>query len=290
MRYRMHKSIKSMEIPPQELRKIQMIILEIMIEFDRICRKHGIKYSIDGGTFLGAIRHKGFIPWDPDADIVIMREDYNRFFELCKTELDKSRFFLQDYTTDEAYRWGYARLLRKDTKYIRAGHEHMTAQNGIFMDIFTMDQVPDNVILRKVHRFACFCIRKVLWSEVGRVVHPNVLLRMWFRLLSRIPRDTVFRFRDFVARNNNENDETVLVRHMCSPHPKKYPYGFPKSLFRHLVDYEFEGYKFLGFEEYDWYLKSIYGDYMTPPPISERRSHIPCSSYKLTKPVFAKED
>jgi len=282
----MHKAVKSIEIPYDDLRKMQMIMLEMLIEFDRICRKHGIKYSLDGGTFLGAVRHKGFIPWDPDADIVIMRDEYNRFFELCRTELDKERFFLQDYRTDPNYRWGYARIIRKDTEYVRAGHEHMGSMNGVFIDIFTMDSVPDLFIARRFHRFLCFCIRKILWSKVGAKVHPSFLKRKWYGLLSLIPKGTIFRVRDMIAAYCNKNSESELIRHMCSPHPKGHAYGFPRKLFDDLAEYEFEGYSFLAFRDYDWYLRSIYGDYMTPPPPEERSSHIPCSHYKLTDPKF----
>lgn len=282
----MHKKVERIELSSEELRKMQMIMLEMLIEFDRICRKYNIKYSIDGGTFLGAVRHKGFIPWDPDADIVIMRDDYDRFFEVCKNELDKERFFLQDYRTDRYYRWGYARLIRKGTEYVRAGHEHMNSKNGVFIDIFTMDSVPDSYILRILHRLSCFCIRRTLWSEVGKKVHPNAIKRSWYGILSRIPKDLVFKVRDNIAAQCNENKNTNLVRHMCSPHPQKHPYGFPRRLFNSLSEYEFEGYKFWGFTEYDWYLKSIYGDYMTIPPKEERTSHIPCSSFKLIDPKF----
>lgn len=280
----MKSSVKSIEPTSEEIRRMQMLMLEMLIEFDRICRKYNIPYSLDGGTFLGAIRHKGFIPWDPDADIVIMREDYNRFFEVCRQELDHERFYIQDYKTDKYYRWGYARLLRNGTSYVRAGHEHMNSRNGIFIDIFTMDSVPDNYLLRRLHRYLCFCIRRVLWSEVGRKVHPNYLKRKWYHLLSKIPKTAVFKYRNKLAEQCNRNKESELIRHMCSPHPKGNTYGFPRKLFNNLVEYEFEGHKFLAFADYNWYLESIYGDYMTPPPLDERISHIPCSSFKLTEP------
>lgn len=281
MRYKMHKTVKSMELPFAELRKMQMIILDNLIEFDRICRKYQIPYAIDGGTMLGAVRHKGFIPWDPDADIVIMRRDYERFKQACDKDLDKERFFLQDYKTDPGYRWGYARLLRNGTSYVRAGYESLRSRNGVFLDIFTMDSVPDNRMLRVVHRAACYCIQKTLWSKVGRITHPNILVRGGLNILSIIPKSAVFHFRDWLASVCNKSQYSELICHMCSPHPKRLPYGFPRKLFDDLIEYEFEGHMFLGFSDYDFYLNSIYGDYMTPPPESERTSHIPCSSYSL---------
>lgn len=284
MRYAMRNEVQSIELPPSELRNMQMNMLEILIEIDRICRKHDIKYSLDGGTFLGAVRHKGFIPWDPDADIVILRKDYWRFKKVCEQELNHKCFFLQDYKTDEHYRWGYARMLRKGTEYHRAGHEHIKAKNGVFVDIFTMDSVPDSSLGRVIHKFLCYCLRKMLWSEVGKVVHPNILLRAYYRLISKISKDKIFKARDKLAEICNKNEQSILVRHMCSPHPKKHSYGFPRELFGSLSEYEFEGYKFWAFTDYDWYLKSIYGDYMTPPPEHERTSHIPCSSFKFIEP------
>lgn len=280
MYYEMKKDIKIIKLDDEEKRKMQMIILEILIEFDRICRKHNIPYAIDGGTMLGAVRHKGFIPWDLDADIVIMRKDYERFKDICATELD-CKFFLQDYNTDEFYRWGYARLLRNETEYVRAGHEHMKSKNGVFVDIFTMDSVPDNNLLKVFHRAQCFCIRKILWSEVGRVVHKNFFARKWFWLLSRIPKKTMFTYRNRIATKCNRNENSILIRHMCSPHPKALPYGFPRSYFDELIEYEFEGHYFYGFKDYDSYLRSIYGDYMILPPEDKRDNQIPCSKIKL---------
>ena len=209
-----------------------------------------------------------------------MREDYIRFKKACENELNRDLYFLQDHNTDPYYRWAYSRLILVGTTYVRAGYEHIPAKNGVFLDIFIMDSVPDNRLLRKLHRASCYCIQKILWSEAGKVVHPSRLKRIWFGMLSKIPRNAVFCFIDWIIRIQG-NKTTELVCHMGSPHPKRLPYGFPRSLFDNLREYEFEGHKFWGFEKYDWYLKTIYDDYMKLPPESERVSHIPCSELKL---------
>ena len=94
------------QLSAEELRELQMIEVEMLVEIDRICKKCGIKYCMSAGTQLGAIRHKGFIPWDDDADIAFLRPEYEKFRKACETELDHERFYFQDYRNTPGYRWG----------------------------------------------------------------------------------------------------------------------------------------------------------------------------------------
>jgi len=261
------------------LRQLQMTELEMLIEVDRICRKYNIKYSLDGGTLLGAVRHNGFIPWDDDADVVMLREEYDKFYKACQQELDTGRFFLQEYRTDDKYRWGYSKMRRNGTVFLREGQEHIKCNQSVFIDIFVYDSVPDNYLIRRMHLFLCYCIRKALYSEVGRRNAPGMFLRIWYGLLSRIPRNFWFCLIEKTARMTNRKNHE-LVRHMTYPYRKECRYGLPGECFDGYTEKDFEGYNFQIFEKYDLYLTRLYGDYMTLPPENKRKTH-PVSEIKL---------
>lgn len=267
------------ELDQETLRKLQMTELDMLKEVDRICRKYNIKYSLDGGTLLGAIRHDGFIPWDDDADVVMLREEYVKFSKACEKELDFEKFFLQDFRTDVNYRWGYSKMRRNGTIFLRKGQEHGNWNQSVFIDIFVYDQVPDNFILRKLHLFICFCIRKGLYSEVGKKTAATEFLRKWYLFINQIPRDVWINLLEFIAEITNRN-RTELVRHMTYPYRKECRYGLPRVCFDEYIEKDFEGYQFKIFKNYDLYLKRLYGDYMVLPPIEKRKTH-PVSKLKL---------
>ena len=204
----------------EQLRQLQMIELEMLLEVDRICKKCGIKYNIIGGTLLGSVRHKGFIPWDDDADVAMLREEYEKFKKACKKELDTTRFYFQDFKNTKGYRWSYGKLRRKNTLFLREFQEHMPYEQGVFIDIFPVDAVPDNYILRAVHNFHCFCIRKILWAEVGKIADKKKWKRGWFNLISRIPEKRVLRHYDKMTKRMNRK-KTRKVRIVLMPLPNK---------------------------------------------------------------------
>lgn len=275
---------EKIELSDQELRKLQLNLLEMLIEIDRICRKYSIKYSLDGGTLLGAVRHGGFIPWDDDIDVIMRREEYRKFYRACRKELDKSRFFLQEYRTDPHYRWGYEKLRRLDTEFVRLGQEHLRSRGGIFVDIFVVDNVPDSLLIRRLHLFACYVIRKLLYAELGMRNADSLFLRGWYGLLYRVvPRDAVFRWRNRIACRCNRK-RTELVRHMTYPYVRS-RYGMPGDCFDEMMDMQFEGFTFRAFRKYDKYLTALYGDYRKLPPKEQRRAHLEVSKIKLLDPA-----
>ena len=269
------------KLSSEELRKLQRIELEMLIEVDRICRKHNIQYSLDGGTLLGAVRHKGFIPWDDDIDVIMLRKEYAKFRRVCKKELDTARFFLQDYKSDPYYRWGWAKIRRENTEHVRLGQEFLKQKTGIFIDIFVADNVPDSFLMRRLHHFLCFFIRKVLYAPLGVRQAGKRRERAVYRILSRIPRDSAFALRDRLAWACNRRD-TELISHYTLEYPKSCRYGLPRRCFEEFIELEFEGHMFQAFKDYEVYLRRHYGDYRKLPTVEERVPHSKISKIDMS--------
>lgn len=274
------------QIVGEEFRKMQLLQLDMLKELDRVCRENDIKYTIFGGTLLGAVRHNGYIPWDDDADVAMLREDYEKFKKVC-SQLNSEVCYFQDNTTDSYYRWGYGKLRRTGTKFIRAGQEHLKCKTGVFIDIFPMDDIPTSVIGMMMNDFKCFCLRKILWSDVGKYDHSTPLLeRIIYSIISYISPKWVFqrlkRMSDKSETANKNRVRTYLYKatgKLYKKNPVTKRYGMPKEWFTDLVEYDFEGTKLYGTSDYDSALKYIYGDYMTLPPLDKREPHAPVSDY-----------
>ncbi len=266
------------ELSKDQLRQLQLIELEMLIEVDRICKKCNIQYNIIAGTLLGAIRNGGFIPWDDDADIAMLRIEYEKFRKVCKEELDTSRFEFQDHRNTKGYRWGYGKIRRKDTLFLREHQEHMPYFQGVFIDIFPLDGVPDNYCLRAIKNFECFCIRKILWAKVGKIAEKNYIKRKVYEVLDRIPEEKVFHYYHLMVRNANKK-ESRMVRILMFPTPNT-EWGYYRSWYENSADIVFEEVTFQGIQDYKAYLTFKFGDYMKLPPVEERKVH-PVSKLKL---------
>ena len=268
------------------LRQLQMIELEMLLEVDRICSKNSINYNIIGGTLLGAVRHGGFIPWDDDADIAMLRKDYERFREVCKTELNSERFYFQDATETKGYRWSYGKIRRKGTLFLREHQEHMPYEQGVFIDVFPVDGVPDNYILRALNDLHCFCIRKLLWSEVGKYADSSIFKRWCFGLMSKIPEQHILSHYEKLIKKRNRK-VTKKVRIALMPLPNK-GFGYLREWYEESAEYQFEGYTLKGIKNYHDFLVYEFGNYMELPPVEKRKVH-PVSDIKLIENEIYRE-
>ena len=265
---------------------MQLLQTDMIVELDRVCRKHDIKYVLTCGSLLGAVRHKGYIPWDDDADIGMLREEYEKFRKVAD-ELDPKICFFQDHENDPEYLWEYGKLRRVGTSFIRAGQEHIKGQTGVFIDIFPMDDIPKSTVGQMAQDFRCFFLRKILWARVGKRSAKG-LERQIYRVLSHIPVDWVYRRVGRMTKKSNNTDERrVRVLLFTSfgklnyKHPLRERYGMPKKWFLERAEYDFEGHRIYGSKDYDGFLTYMYRDYMTLPPEEKRQPHAPVSSYNF---------
>lgn len=269
-------------MPAEDLRKLQLIELDILLELDRICRKHKIRYWLSAGTLLGAVRHGGFIPWDDDMDIRMMRADYERFCKVCEEELDTERFFLQNYKTDPGYRWFYAKMRRKGTQYLRAGQEAIKCMSGVSIDIFVIDNVPDHYRSRKIFTLIRRGCIKTLWSVVGVTEDECRWKRILYRFLRHVNKMVPLTIMEYLAKWSNSKKTTgtcCIGYYQKNPYYSKRPSGLPSqtqaSWFDESFEIEFEGFMFYAFSGYKDYLRLTYGDYMKLPPEEKRFTHPP---------------
>ena len=252
----------------------------MLLEIDRICKKCGIKYCLIGGTALGAVRHGGFIPWDDDIDVGFMRPEYEKFIEACKTELDSERFYFQDYRHTKGYRWGYGKLRRKNTLFMRLNQDCMPYEQGIFVDLFVIDNCPDVRFLQPLHNFVCFLFRKASYSKIGRL-EAKGFGKLAYEFLYLIPEKTLYRALDNFIKINNKK-ESKRVRTLLFPLSKTKSglYGYQRTWYEELTEIEFEGHKLPIMKDYHDYLTFKYGDYMKLPDEKDRQTH-PVSQLKL---------
>ncbi len=267
------------KLSKEELRSVQLIEVEMIEEIDRICKKCQIQYCISAGTQLGAIRHQGFIPWDDDADIAFLRPEYEKFRKACETELDQDRFYFQDYRNTVGYRWGYGKLRRKGTEFVRLYQEDMPYEQGIFVDIMPYDNVPDNYAARKIHTFRCFIYRKSFWAPLGKM-QAKGFEKIAYQLLDKISDEKLYAsYQRFIQKNNRK--ETKRIRIYTLPVPG-HEGGYLRSCFTNLIPTKFESLIVMGMKDYKTYLTYKYGNYMKLPPKSKRKVH-PVSKLGLLK-------
>ncbi|MCI8288102.1 MAG: LicD family protein [Lachnospiraceae bacterium] len=265
-------------ISKEELKQIQIVQQELIQEVVRICKKCRIHFNMVGGTMLGAIRHQGYIPWDDDADIGFLREEYEKFREACRTELNHEKYYMQDLRDTKGYRWGYGKLRRKGTEFIRLNQEFMPYEQGISIDLMPFDNVPDGWISQRLHFFRCFLYRKILWSKVGSQSEEKVWKRMIYKAMQCMPAEIAINsYQHFI--NLNRKRKTHLVRILTFPTPRGV-YGYKREWYTHLSEYRFENMMLPGAQDYDGYLKVKYGSYRELPPVEKRKTH-PISKLKL---------
>jgi len=265
------------------LPEIHELLLGMILMVDRICRKHGIRYFLGGGTLLGAVRNGGFIPWDNDADLMLLRPDYDRLLKILPAELPPG-VFMESCETDRNSHQPFLKLRLDGTVYATEfTAKHPELHNGFFIDILAQDVTGASKLMRKMHIFETMLVRSMVFHKWdGSPVHrrrgekgnrggnrrhlrpdelvctglknilPQRLLDRWMlRLLVRYRGKHTGWLYDGMGRNIGRG-------------------AFPEKWLKETVYLPFEGYQLPVPKEYKRYLRYLYGDYRKLPPAEKR--------------------
>ncbi len=251
-----------------ELKELQEIIYGIFVEFDRVCRKYDIKYSMEGGTLLGAVKYGDFVPWDDDIDVIMLRSEYNRFLEIAPRELGKD-YFLQSYHNVPDFPLNYAKLCYTRSQIYDYAYSPIKGMNhGVFMDIFPIDNVVPEKMANQLHIIGLLTGArktklKILYGQI------SAWKKLCYRVVSVLPMKVLCKLMDCVCTKYNDAD-TGFCYEVCNANKKFKP--LPSSIYRNLTTLRFKDQAFLAVSEYDQFLQSRFGkNYMNElPPVEER--------------------
>ena len=253
------------------LTKLHSDILVIMDEIDRICRDNNLHYYLTGGTLLGAIRHKGFIPWDDDLDIVMPRDDYEKFIEIFDNE-SQVDFYLEWHTTNKLYWLRFAKVCLKNTVFDE-GFTKMVPPFGIFVDIFPLDYCDG--YSPKISRMKSL-ILKVNAIAGSKVTKDDFKIIHWPRRILRhfISTTAINGICEKIAKSIRTASSSFYVNFGSQYSAKKQT--MPISWYGEGIYLPFEDRRYCCPSEYKQILESIFGkNYMEIPPINKRRTHYP---------------
>lgn len=253
---------KARRVTDEEVKQIQ---LEMLDEIDAFCRQHNIRYSLAFGTLLGAVRHKGYIPWDDDVDIIMPLPDMLRF----KKEFKSDKLKYCDLDTEPGYEYHFSRIAYTPT-YSQKGL--VVKSYGVSIDLYPVVGMPNSMET----------IKSFFDKERPILDRRKKMIKLRSRIIRRFPIKTIPGFRSSVEKFKND----ILYT---------YPYGnslyklhagrmhldnvFDFDVFDKLIDFDFEGHKYLGPSEYHRYLSHCYGDYMQLPPEDQRHQYHGFVSY-----------
>lgn len=255
-----------------EYNKIQKKLLDIILLVDKICKKNKITYFLEGGSALGAVRHNGFIPWDDDADIGMLRGDYNKFKKIIKNELPEG-YFYQTINNKSDYYYPYDQIGIINSAYATEKNFHLNIYHGIHIDIFPYDYFSDKkrddynkwIKLRKLQdklyhkKYKCeFKSSNIIKQYIVNRKYYNMKLCSYYSIYNKLNK--------LMVRNNVGEDDEIGYWFAANGKFRSYKYNdiFP------IVNHDFEGHSLPIPKNSDNYLKKIYGDYMSYPPVSVR--------------------
>lgn len=263
-----------------EVRKVQTKILDIMKYIDKLCRTYHIKYYIMGGTALGAIRHKGFIPWDDDLDIFMTPNQYKRFKKVFQY-LNSEKYVIQEWKTDLNY-LEYAKVRMNGTTFIEEAFEQCAdLHQGIYVDIMILHKVPESHFIQKLVYFEskfvtlyALSVRNWKAKTLGQKIMVKSLKFLPCKFILRLCYRRIYQY-DYLKNN---------FKYCYWITPAKFKNGlFEKEFFQGTIDVPFEDTALMASPNIKRYLRYRYGDYMKLPPVEERKTAVHAKFFDVDK-------
>ena len=271
------------QLTDTDIEKLHEILLEMYKEINAVCRKHRLHLIAAGGTALGAIRHKGFIPWDDDMDLFMFRSDYEKFKRIFASELG-DRYYLLAAGSKDGVNCFLPRIMKKGTTLLGMIDETAPYPHGIYIDVNIIEYAPDNKFLFLMKSLECDITRvisySVYWnqyksksfadfmlgSEGANYYRIRMLIRKAFGIKSA---ESWFALYDKCVRGSKSNTVTVPSG------TKKYKgEALRRNVVLPLKKVVFEDTDIYVFNDYDYYLSNLYGDYMEIPSKTNREHHL----------------
>jgi lipopolysaccharide cholinephosphotransferase len=255
----------------ESLRRVQLIQTEMLVEFDRICRKNKLRYNIAFGTLLGAVRHKGFIPWDDDVDVIMPYDDYCKLDQAMEADLDKERFFWRTHDTEKDFNLTYKHLKRNGTVYMKPMRERFNFHKGVLIDVFPVFNSANNKFMHAIHTRLSRFFRRATWAHMGADgIRKKKKKKFYYRQLAKPDNkknyERFLRFATMFKENNGYYSYFGAGKR--SPY---HVYYLTPECFNDPIELEFEGHNFLAPPNYDEALSYCFGkDYMMYPTLKDR--------------------
>ena len=257
------------------IREQQLVELEIMKEIHRVCEENSINYWLMYGSLIGAVRHEGFIPWDDDIDVAMMRDEYNRFIEVCANGALSEHFIIQNYHTDSDFEFIISRIGMEGTYSDTASRRKMNSMSYCYVDVFPFDIVPDDESKRNKHMQQISKLKKDIRYRRNYSYDCNSLVKKFCkRIVEKIYSiHSIAWYARKLEKTATQYSESKSS--LCAGLGGGYKYQKEIQFledFKQLELRPFEDTQFYIPHNYDRILKNLYGDYMTLPPESQRVS------------------
>lgn len=252
----------------KKLSQVKKIELEILSVVHNFCSEHNLKYSLAYGTLLGAVRHKGFIPWDDDIDIWMPREDYKKFIKLWSNNPVEG-YILQTPYNEPEFTQNFSKIRKNNTTYLQSGEEHLTYHKGIFIDIFPLDRIAATSFKRKMQNLDA--VFMMLYARKFIPENETGIKKLISKIaLSVIPKSMYeflkLKFEKKIIRKSSQSAGYKYFGSMMSLSKLSYS----SNMFEDMVTLFFEHKEFMVTPIYNEVLTKFYGDYMKLPPVDQR--------------------